>query len=523
MTVALRLYQKGTGQPALLGEREFGEPRVTIGRGADCSLVLEDPKKWVSRVHAEMTVQAEGMWLTVISKVNPVFVNGQRHGPGSRVQVHAGDRLEIGEYEIELVPPPPPVAAEPGPPPAAEATLIVEPVPEMDFVLEAGAGASEITGPQEITAPQAVPEPVPQAPVEPPAERTAEPEPSPALAAGGTAPEENLFAEATALGVAPPPELFEESTLVGKGAAAKAAPSVEDSVLLEVTQLRGSLPPPESGIFEAQAPAAEQTEPEAAAAFVVPAPEPQAARVPEARAEAPSAAQAGPPAAHGEPAAAEPALFAEPTVIGAPSPAGSLEGLERAVKAFLDGAGLSERALAGPEEMEQFLRQSGAIVRAAVEGVMALLAARAEAKKEFRAEDRTMVASRDNNPLKLMADSREAIDFLFDTKERSGGFLPPVQAVADAFDDVRAHEAALIAGMRAAILGALRRFDPKALEEELAKASGGLGLNRKAKLWDLFCAYQQKLAREAEEDFNKVFGRDFIASYMAQVKQLRRK
>jgi FHA domain-containing protein len=154
---------------------------------------------------------------------------------------------------------------------------------------------------------------------------------------------------------------------------------------------------------------------------------------------------------------------------------------------------------------------------------MALLVARAEAKKEFRAEDRTMVASRDNNPLKLMADPKEAIDFLFDPKERSGGFLPPVQAVADAFDDVRAHEAALIAGMRAAVLAALRRFDPKALEEELSKSAGGLGLNRKAKLWDLFGAFQQKLARDAEDDFNKVFGREFVASYMAQVRQLRKK
>lgn len=504
MTVALRLYQKSAGQPALLGEREFDAQRVTIGRGADCSLVLEDPKKWVSRVHAELTVQAEDMWVTVISKVNPVFVNGQRHGPGSRLKVNAGDRLEIGEYEIELVPPPAPVAAEPpAPPRAAEATLIIEPVPELDFVLEAGtgaaAGAAETTGPQEATAPQAVPELEPRAPLQAQAQAPAEPEPSPAPAAPATVPEENIFAESTALGVAPPPELFEEPTLVGKRAPAKAAPSVEDSVLLEVTQLRSNLPPPESGIFEAQAPAGEQTEPEAPAAEVAPLAVPS------------------------EAAATEPALFAEPTVVRAPSPAGSPEGLERALKAFLDGAGLTERALAGPEEIEQFLRQSGAIVRAAVEGVMALLAARAEAKKEFRAEDRTMVASRDNNPLKLMADPREAIDFLFDTKERSGGFLPPVQAVADAFDDVRAHEAALIAGMRAAILGALRRFDPKALEEELAKAPGGLGLNRKAKLWDLFCAYQQKLAREAEEDFNKVFGRDFIASYMAQVKQLRRK
>ena len=34
-------------------------------------------------------------------------------------------------------------------------------------------------------------------------------------------------------------------------------------------------------------------------------------------------------------------------------------------------------------------------------------------------------------------------------------------------------------------------------------------------------AYQQKLARDAEDDFNKVFGREFMGTYMAQVKRLK--
>lgn len=522
MTVALRVYRKGAGQAALLGEREFEEPRITMGRGADCSLVLEDPRKWVSRVHAVLAVEDRQTWLTVISKVNPVFVNGHRHGPGSRLPVHAGDRLEIGEYEIELVPPPEPAAAEPTPPPAVEATLIVEPVSEVDFVLEAGtsepAGAAAATGGHEAAARQAAREIEHRAPVEARPEAAEEPAPPAAPAEGAPRPDDSIFAEATALGAAPPPELFSEPTLAGRETHAKQAPSAEDSVLLEVTQLRSNLLPTESGIFEeTDASAGEQTEPEMATLLDHPSPVPRAMPGDEAHVEHPPAAETGPLAPGSKPQAPE------PTLVGTPSPVGPLEGLERAVRAFLQGAGVGERRLASAEEMEQFLRQSGAIVRAAVEGVMALLAARAEAKKEFRAEDRTMVASRDNNPLKLMADPQEAIDFLFDTKERSGGFLAPVQAVADAFDDVRAHEAALIAGMRAAILGALRRLDPKTLEQEFAKASGGLGLNRKAKLWDLFCAYQQKFARDAEDDFNKVFGRDFIASYMAQVKRLRRK
>ncbi len=194
--------------------------------------------------------------------------------------------------------------------------------------------------------------------------------------------------------------------------------------------------------------------------------------------------------------------------------------MRAAVQAFLSGAGLEGKKIQDAE-IEAFLLKSGKIMRAAVEGAMALLAARATAKKELRAEDRTMVASRDNNPLKLMSDPQEALAFLFDTKDRTGGFLDPVRAVGDAFDDLRAHEVALFAGMRAALLGAIQRFDPKVLEPELEKSAGGLGLNRKAKLWEEFASFQQKLARDAEDDFNKVFGREFMGTYMAQVKRLK--
>jgi type VI secretion system FHA domain protein len=499
MTLALKLYQKGEGGATLMRERSFETPRITLGRGADCELTLEDPKKWVSRIHAVLNVEGSEYWLNVVSKVNPVFVAGQRHDPGSRVQLHGGDKVEIGEYVIELVPPapppPPPEPAEPTfvrepVPQPSEATFIGQPVPEEpDILLE----ADPVPAPQ----PAAVTQPMPA----PPAPK------APAV-------DDSVFAEATYTGAAPPAGVFDEPTYIGKsmdGTKEQAAPveeSVEDSVFKEVTLLR-NLPPPEDGLFDE-----------------------------------PSKGGGDSPTPAPVPAPAEPevpyedrSVFLEQTLLRArsaettfpqPEEEGSAgqaagPGAQDALKVFFEGVGLPPRSFSGDAEAEQYLRQCGAITRAAIDGVMALLVARAEAKKEFRAEDRTMVASRDNNPLKLMADPQEAVDFLFDPKERSGGFLTPVQAVSDAFDDMRAHEAALIAGMRAAILGAVARFDPKTLEEELEKSSGGLGLNRKARLWELFAAYQQKLARDANDDFNKVFGRDFLSAYMAQVKQLKKK
>lgn len=191
------------------------------------------------------------------------------------------------------------------------------------------------------------------------------------------------------------------------------------------------------------------------------------------------------------------------------------------LRAFFEGAGLPHKDLS-PTQAEHMLRDCGAILRAAVEGIMMLLLARAEMRKEFEAEERTMVAARDNNPLKLMSDPHEAMDFLFDPAERTDGFLDPVQAVGDACEDLRSHELALMAGMRAAILGALRHFDPHALERAYDKSAKGFSLaSRKAKLWELFVAQQDKFSREAQEDFNKVFGRDFMSAYQAQLRRLK--
>jgi len=423
MSLSIKISKKVDGRSDMIASRSWPQNRITIGRGEECTLVLEDPKKHVSRVHVELEEKDDSTFrLTCVSKVNPVFVNGKRHAPGSKLDLSAGDRFELGEYELELLAPPAAVKADVPVSDVEETTRPDNPLLQLAKVPP--------PEPAEAEEPAFTADELP--PVEPgmfdePAAET----PVAAAPAGG-----DVFEEATYLGAssAPPANIFDEATYVG------GRPSAQDAT--------------QSGIRSAGGPAA------------------------------------------------------------------GAAGMRAAVKAFLEGAGLQEKEIANAD-IEAFLLQSGKIMRAAVEGAMALLTARATAKKELRAEDRTMVASKDNNPLKLMSDPQEAMAFLFDTKERAAGFLDPVQAVGDAFDDLRAHEVALFAGMRAALIGSIQRFDPKTLEAELEKNAGGLGLNRKAKLWEQFAAFQQKLARDAEDDFNKVFGRDFMGTYMEQVKRLR--
>lgn len=243
----------------------------------------------------------------------------------------------------------------------------------------------------------------------------------------------------------------------------------------------------------------------------------------------------------------EPGIFDEPTLTGgseeptytgpvakaAPSPAAPPAGakhspapgvpsasLNDALRLFLEGAGMPAQDLS-PEQAEKLLRDCGTVLRAVVEGLMMLLIARGEMRKELEAEERTMVAASNNNPLKLMGDPHEAMQFLLDPGARTGGFLDPVQSVGDACEDLRAHELALMTGMRSAILGALRRFDPKVIEKSLEKSAGFSFGGKKAKLWEAFVEHQSRLAQEAQEDFNKIFGRDFISAYQAQIRKLK--
>ncbi len=196
---------------------------------------------------------------------------------------------------------------------------------------------------------------------------------------------------------------------------------------------------------------------------------------------------------------------------------------DAALRAFVEGAGLPFKEVPAAEA-ERMLRDCGAILRAAMEGIMMLILARAETRKELQAEDRTMVGAHNNNPLKLMSDPHEAMAYLFDPSERTDGFLDPVQAVGDACEDLRAHELAVMAGTRSAIIGILRRLNPHALEVAFEKSntSGGFALaGRKGRLWDLYVAHHEKLAHDAQEDVQKVFGRDFMSAYQEQLRRMK--
>ena len=164
----------------------------------------------------------------------------------------------------------------------------------------------------------------------------------------------------------------------------------------------------------------------------------------------------------------------------------------------------------------------GEILREATQGTLDLLLARAMIKREVRAE-MTMIVARENNPLKFSPNVEAALAHLLAPQAR--GFMPPVQAMQDAYDDLRSHQFAFMAGMRAALAGVLQRFNPTELEERLTRRSmmdSLLPMNRKARLWDLFGELYGDISKEAEDNFHALFGKEFLRAYEAQIEKLQR-
>ena len=183
-------------------------------------------------------------------------------------------------------------------------------------------------------------------------------------------------------------------------------------------------------------------------------------------------------------------------------------------------AGLGQTPAGAGAGSPERMRLVGELLRAMVEGMLGLLAARTIAKRELGVSQ-TQLQTRQNNTLKFSPDAEAALGHLLGDPEQ--GFLSPRDAVRDAFDDLRAHQLAVLAGMRAALEAVVGRFDPMALEQRLAPPDMWENLiptARRAKLWEHYGEQYAAIVREVEGDFDTLFGRAFLKAYEAQLVRL---
>ena len=158
-----------------------------------------------------------------------------------------------------------------------------------------------------------------------------------------------------------------------------------------------------------------------------------------------------------------------------------------------------------------------AIFRIVVDGVMDVLRARAEIKNTFRLPV-TLIQRSENNPLKFAPTADEALQKLL--SPANGAFLSGTDAFQDAFDDIRCHQMAMLAGVRAGFEAVLAHFNPDRLEQEVdgGKRSAFSG---KSRYWERYRENFEGLAKDPDECFRRLFGDEFARAYEEQLARLK--
>jgi type VI secretion system FHA domain protein len=454
----------------LLGHPEFGDSakrqlrdgELTIGRGAECGWALPDPMKSLSRRHCRLTCSG-GAWQVQDLSTNGTFVNAlpEPIGPDLVQVLNDGDRLRIGDYEIEVGIAEPAVQAF-GHAAAAPANPFGDPV-------EPRFAAARLPG------------------LDDPADFNLLPGSHPAAQAHGA------FADhgaSSSDAFVPPRAMPAGKAIVPddwlSGFAVAAGPG---------TASPAPMPMPMPTV---QIPAAFDPFDATSAGPVQPLTPP---RLPD----VPSLPSAQP---EGETVAAD---LSQPPPLAASTgralpPASAGGDWNAALAALIGGGNLpAETALRASKDPEAVLRNAGALLSVAVSGVRALLIGRGMVKREFRIEQ-TMLVAKENNPLKFAATDDQALAVLLDPRTKS------LQAMQESIEDLTLHQVAVMAATQSAARALLQRLEPGVLE---AEDTGGRSFleAREKRLWEAYKRNHAKLLEQFEDDFESAFGTAFARAY----------
>lgn len=483
ITLKIVSYQRLTPgqQQSFSTDRE----RISIGRGSDNDLTLPDPQRFMSGTHCWIE-RRDGRWHLTDTSTNGVFVNGssERIGKGDSVPLNDGDRIKLGDYELEVeTRSAPAVAAHedddedyfaaPAPPAQpspfqAERKEVNTPLSQMDSsLLGDSVSIDQLYGLDEP-----------------------EEEEAPPSLAGRESRGSPMGHHFSAPEVAPTPDA-----------------SLPDKYAVNPDAIPENWDEETGMIRRAGAPAAK---------VELNSPQDVEIHIPEDWDEETGVAQPTPrPARPARPRPAESPPAGQPR----PSPAPSIRA-DSVLAAFLTGAGIDPARLQ-VEDQATFFHDLGELLRTMTTGIMQAMASRGQVKSEFRIEQ-TMIGPTENNPLKFSVSAEEALLRL--VKHSDGAYLAGADAAREAIDDINAHQMAVMAGTEAALQGILKRFRPAALEERI----GGSGLGKvlpmvnKAKYWEFFKALYEEVSEAADDDFHQYFGGEFSRAYEQQLDRLRK-
>ncbi len=112
--------------------------------------------------------------------------------------------------------------------------------------------------------------------------------------------------------------------------------------------------------------------------------------------------------------------------------------------AFFSGLGTGDPGQV--KDPDALFHDAGALLRVLTAGLTATMMTRASFKSELRLGV-TTIRRAENNPFKFSVSPEEALERLL--LRPNPAYLPPLDAAREAFEDIQAHEMAMIAGLRA--------------------------------------------------------------------------
>jgi type VI secretion system FHA domain protein len=483
--VALKLTLSGAAR----GTRTLTTGTLSIGRGERNDWQLTDPERHLSKTHCVISAENGKFVLTDLS-TNGMYINGARQPTSrdSRITLTDGDEFRLGEYSITVEDVPDPVSARP------EAGSFGRETDPLDI--------DPLDDPLGRPPDPSFSHPAHQVPVikrmDDPFDRQDEQRGRP-----GASADDDLFSGAKPAVNWTGPSQPDHADAPRHAMPVPRVVPPANPMDIDFDALIGDLSP-----------------------FSPPAPPPPAPPPPMAR-----------PPAIPDPLADPRNPFAEPTGLSHPAPIvpfpaatplapavaqqpPGADAMQHALQLVLEGAGIANSPFAHgmKSESEATLRIVGQILRALTDGLREVLLSRTAIKGEMRVEQ-TMMKSNNNNPLKFSFTTDDAMVALLSADRP--GYMPPLAATREAFDDIKLHELAVMAALQAALVNLLHRFDPEQLESRLASNVLGtvLPAARKARLWDNFRELYKTIAGEAEDDFQAAFGRAFAKAYTAQTRR----
>jgi len=511
--------------------KTFDEQGGTLGRGQNNAWVLDDPERFLSSCHCQISYENGQFYITDTS-TNGTFFDGAVNpmGKGSKLPLNEGSVFVLGDYEFSVsINQPQSSAADPFALDSSASDIFASPAPASDFTSAGDSpfGGGHVSSSESIFSTSAE-----------------ETDPLAALdkAQGGSVGGSLSGSAGGSLGGLPGDFSGGDPFKSAPASDPFGGPSHSDQADPLNQQISWPNSVPESGFGGGIPDDWDNEDLMSSAAVAAPNPVPVPAAVP---AQPPAQPVAAPPIIP-KPAQQAPQQSAPVQPAAAPQNTGAmlaqqqanekiqseLEILKQQISAqqrgvktdvsvdtsLIEAMGLNNKNLVDAE-ISQMNQVVGEVVREMVSGLMQVLGSRSSIKNEFRMNV-TTIQPVENNPLKFSANVDDALENMF--IKQGNAYKKPVEAVKESFEGIAEHQVAILAGIRAAFKGVIERFDPKLLEQRFAKhkTSGIIPGSQKAKNWELYLEYYDELAGDIDNSFQFLFGDEFVQAYEEQLQQL---